>query len=94
MPHTTNETNPAVLDVLKMGQDAANKGRLTLWTIYDKPLDYPHGICARRHEVPGGPTAHMMIAELEFLRDTFRGAGLVCVGRAENDDVKIVETWI
>jgi hypothetical protein len=29
-----------------------------------------------------------------MLRDVFRGAGLVRVNRAKNDDVKIVETWI
>lgn len=94
MPHTATATNPAVLDVLQMQHVAANKGRLNLWTIYDKPLDYPHGTCARRHEVPGGPTEHMLIAELEFLRETFREAGLHCLKRQENDDIKIVETWI
>jgi hypothetical protein len=74
--------------------EAAQRGRLTLWTIYDHPLDHPDDIVARRHEVPGGPTEHRMGGDLELLRDVFRGAGLVCVCRADNDDVKIVETWL
>ena len=94
MPHTASETHPAVLDVLKMQQVAADKGRLNFWTIYDKPTDYPHGFCARRHEVPGGPTEHLLISDLDDLRWIFEGAGLHCLKRGDGDDVKIVETWV
>jgi hypothetical protein len=73
---------------------AAQEGKLTMWTIYDQPKDFPGQIVARRHDVPGGPTDHKMGGDLDMLRDVFRGAGLVRVNRAKNDDVKIVETWI
>jgi hypothetical protein len=98
MPDTLSAAQTAVseqvVNILRMQDNAAQQGKLTLWTIYDHPKDYPHGICARRHEAPGGPTEHMLIGELEQLRDAFRAAGLVCVCRSPNDDVKIVETWI
>jgi hypothetical protein len=98
MPDTRNGVQAAVseqaINVLRMQDNAAQRGALTLWTIYDHPKDYPNGICARRHEVPGGPTEHMLVGELEQLRDIFRQAHLVCVCRSPNDDCKIVETWI
>jgi hypothetical protein len=80
--------------VVKAQTEAASRGKLTLWTIYDHPKDFPDDIVARRHEVPGGPTERWMGGDLELLRDVFRGAGLVRVDRAPNDDVKIVESWI
>ena len=86
-----------VLAVLKLQDNAARRGALNFWTIYDCPRDYPHGICARRHELIGGkstPTEHMLVGDLEFLRDIFREAHLVCICRQENDDKPIVETWI
>jgi hypothetical protein len=87
-----------VVGILKVQDNAARRGALNFWTIYDRPTDYPHGIIARRHELPTGgkptPTNHMLVADLEFLRDCFREAGLVCICRQENDDVKIIETWI
>jgi hypothetical protein len=80
--------------VVSVQAEAASYGKLTLWTIYDKPKDHPDEIVARRHEVPGGPTETLMGGDLGLLREVFRGAGLVCVGRQEGDDVKILETWI
>jgi hypothetical protein len=80
--------------VLQMTDNATRQGALNLWTIYDRPKDYPHGIIARRHLMPGGPTECMLIAPLEDLRAIFVAAGLVCVPRADNDDVKIVESWV
>jgi|HubBroStandDraft_2_1064218.scaffolds.fasta_scaffold38594_6 hypothetical protein len=99
MPDTMREGPTGALEesvtfVLKMTDNAARQGALSLWTIYNKPVDYPHGIIARRHLIPGGPTECMLIAPLEDLREIFHAAGLVCVVRSDNDDVKIVETWI
>jgi hypothetical protein len=98
MPDTQREARTvdsvAVIEITQAQTEAAQRGALTLWTIYDKPTDYPHGVIARRHEVPGGPTNHMIIADLEFLRRVFHIAGLVCVARADEDDVKIVESWL
>jgi hypothetical protein len=80
--------------VLTTQSEAAKEGKLTMWVIYDKPKDFPEETVARRHEVPGGPTDNMMGGEVEFMRDVFRAAGLVCIGRQEGDDAKILETWI
>jgi hypothetical protein len=80
--------------VLMVNANAAKRGVLCIWTIYDRPTDYPHGHIARRHEAPGGPTDHMLTGELEELRDVMRGAGLVCVCRQEGDEPPIVESWI
>jgi hypothetical protein len=44
--------------------------------------------------MPGGPTECMLIAPLEALREIFAAAGLVCVPRSDNDDIKIVESWV
>lgn len=86
-----------VRGILQLQDQAAKRRALNFWTIYDKPKDYPHGICARRHEAKDGsstPTDNFLVGDLQFLRDCFRGAGLVCICRQENDDAKIIETWI
>ena len=90
----TGALDESVTFVLTMTDNAARQGALNLWTIYDRPKDYPHGIIARRHLMPGGPTECMLVAPLEDLREIFGAAGLVCVARSDNDDVKILETWI
>jgi hypothetical protein len=102
MPDTLTEAQTAVLDdnvlfVLNTTDDSAQRGALAIWTIYDHPRDYPHGFVARKHEAIGGQsvtTDVMLIAELEELRRIFGDAGLVCVPRADNDDIKIVESWV
>lgn len=86
-----------VWTILKLQDNAAKRGALGLWTVYDRPKDYPHGICARRHEVTAGrskPTEHILIGELKQLQGYFRAAGLHRLPRDEKDDVKIVETWV
>jgi hypothetical protein len=86
-----------VIDILLAQTEAAQRGALTVWTIYDRPKDYPHATVARKHEVASGvsvPGDHLLIADLEFLRECFRAAGLVLVPRADDDDVKIVESWV
>jgi hypothetical protein len=80
--------------ILQLNHNAAQRGVLAFWTVYDHPKDYPHGFCARRHDVPGGPQDCYLMAPLEELRSVFEGAGLHCLPRAEGDDSKIVETWI
>jgi hypothetical protein len=89
--------NPAVEDVLRTQHERGQRGYLSLWTIYDRPNDYPHGFIARRHDVGRGkstPAADLLIADLEGLREVFQNAGLHCIPRQKDDDVKIVESWI
>jgi|SRR5579864_2869512 len=86
--------------VLKLQHSAAQRGALTLWTLFDHPKDYPNGFIARRFEVNKDglvqATDHTLSAgpQPDELQDVFRKAGLVCVGRMSEDDPVIVETWI
>jgi hypothetical protein len=79
--------------------DAANRGALGVWTIYDKPTDHPDGYIARMHEAGGGnpnpiATHNVLTGELEAIRDTFVLAGLTPIGRQPDDPPKIVESWL
>jgi hypothetical protein len=85
------------MNVLMLQANAEKRGNLNIWTIYDKPTDYPHGFCARRHEVSKhGPLAtdHLLMGELSDLRLIFLRAGLHCLNRQEEDEPQIVESWV
>lgn len=70
---------------------------LEIWTIYDKPSDWPAGYVTRCFRVwPGGGTEPGEAFFCLTLEDA-RGCvppNLCCLGRQENDDPVIVETWI
>lgn len=83
------------LMVLIAQKEAAERGTLTLWTVYDHPKDYPDGFIARMHEASGGPTNRTHTGTLKELREIFRRAGLFRImARHPDDDAKIVETWL
>lgn len=82
------------LCVLMTQASAAKRGALTIWTIYDRPADYPHGYIARRHEAPGGPTDHTLIGDLDGLREIFLAAGFTNIRRQPDDEPPIVESWV
>jgi hypothetical protein len=87
----------AAYGVLMVQSNAIKRGNLTIWTIYDRPTDYPHGHIARRFEVGGGETIatdHSLIGDLEELREVFRRAGLTNICRQEGDQPQVVESWI
>ncbi len=71
---------------------------LDLWTIYQRPLDFPQHYVARRWEVRHSgprPTADIIVAEdIERLRDAMRARGLHNIGRKPGDEAQIVESWI
>lgn len=72
---------------------------LFMWTIYERPLDYPRSFVARRWVVkPDGVVAAedrvLVSDELEWLRDQMEDMGLYCIPRSESDEPQIVETWI
>jgi hypothetical protein len=97
MPHTCANTDVVVRELLTTQAKEAKLGRLTVWTVYDRPTDWPDSIVARRHIVTKQgprPTDDMLFADLGYLRDCFHDAGLVCIPRHPNDDEKIVETWV
>ncbi len=67
---------------------------LSLWTIYDRPTDFPDSFVARRFELDR-PTNEVIVArDLEALRDCFRDIGLYRLERWAQDDPKIVEVWV
>lgn len=71
---------------------------LQLWTVYDRPSDFPAAFVARRHDVyrdGSRPTRYFLMAlDLEDLRNTLEAMGLALVCRRDpEDDPCIVETW-
>ena len=72
--------------------------KLAMWIVYDHPTDYPHCYVARRFEVgASGATAteSMMICpDLDRLRGQLVLMGLTPINRSDEDDAKIVETWV
>ena len=78
-----------IYQIIIVQAEAAKRGVLTIWTVYEKPRDYPTGWIARMHEVGGAvvkPTGHVIKAvELEPIREKLARAGLVCIPRQEGD---------
>ena len=67
--------------------------RLSLWTIYDHPRDYPRCFVARRYELDQATADVLTAGTLADLRAKLP-PGLTRLERAEGDDAKIVEVWI
>lgn len=70
---------------------------LVMWTVYEKPRDFPRSYVARKWLVQGGgnfgPTPeHIVSPSLDVLR-MLLPAGLTCVPRTPGDDPCIVEVW-
>lgn len=85
-------------EIIKQMHEQAQKGVLCMWTIYDKPTDFPDTFVARRHDVGKGgkplPTEHLIKGDLSKLRVLFLQAGLTCISRHEQDEPQIVEVWL
>jgi hypothetical protein len=79
--------------VLMANAEAIKRGALSLWTIYEKPLDHPDGFLARRFEMDA-PTEDTVVGDLEQIREIFTRAGLYRLGRMVDDEPQIVETWV
>lgn len=73
---------------------------LDLWTIYERPKDYPEGYVARRFEVGVGvhsPTNQIITADsLDEIRELLLDAhpGLYRIPRSPEDEPQIVEVWV
>lgn len=81
-----------------MGLNDALASLLSMWVVYDHPLDMPeHNIVARRHEVHAtGPlaTKDVLVGHtLQAVRDQLP-RGLARLPRALEDDPTIVEVWL
>lgn len=84
--------------VMTANREAQERGVLSVWTIYERPRDYPDGYIARRHEVGGGPrplaTGDTVTGGLEEIRRVFWGVGLAKLSRSPDDEPQIVESWV
>jgi hypothetical protein len=74
---------------------------LELFTIYDRPADFPHSVVCRRFRVFSGrleadPLPCVIGHDLIFVREALRleHPGLVCIGREPGDEPSVVETWL
>ena len=70
---------------------------LSVWIIYDHPVDYPNGFVARRAEVSTEPPlSHSFVyaGDLASLRREMRSRRLFRIPRDPKDYPKIIETWI
>jgi len=86
-----------VHEIITASHDAMERGILVIWTIYDKPKDYPEGIIARRFEIGKGAvlaTTDTVTGSLEKIRASFTLAGLTRLPRQAEDDRNIVECWV
>jgi hypothetical protein len=71
---------------------------LSIWSVYDHPDDFPESYIAKRFELHAGEvysTNDFMIHhDLGLLRHRLERCGLFCIPRYDDDDPKIVETWV
>jgi hypothetical protein len=72
--------------------------RMSIWTVYDHPTDFPNNYVAREWIIENGkerPGTNIIIApDIERLREVLRRGLFHPIPRSENDDPVIVESWI
>lgn len=66
---------------------------LELWTVYDSPIDLPGRFVARKWVLDQPTNELLQDKTLEGLRAKLP-QGLTRLERSQQDDPKIVETWI
>lgn len=71
---------------------------LTLWTVYDHPLDYPDHYVVRPFMVVDGTVtpgdSSYLYRDLDLAREWLHRMGLFRLERSPEDDPTIVETWV
>jgi len=73
---------------------------LNIYTIFDKPLDFPEHFVCRKFVVDSTgaviPEQNILYKSksLENIQFTLSNMGLFNIGREPLDDIKIVESWI
>jgi hypothetical protein len=87
-----------VVHVLTAQSDAAKRGALAIWTVYDRPDEYPDGYIARMFEAaPGGattPTDIVLTGKLDGIRHVLAQARRIRLDRKPDDAPQVVETWL
>jgi hypothetical protein len=74
-----------------------DRRRLPMWTIYDRPKEFPAGYLARLwYSLPQPEATALVIPndDLEVLRDYFAEIGCTLLPRSEADQPNIVESWL
>lgn len=74
-------------------------GELPIWTIYQRPKEFPDGYVARKWVVEASSELKLTVEviparRLSDLRDALAGMGLTRLDRMPEDDPSIVEVWI
>lgn len=73
---------------------------MAMWTIYDRPSDFPDSFVARKWEITAKkspyPTSDFITADtLEEIRNQLMALGMSApLPRDSEDDDVIVETWV
>lgn len=71
---------------------------LNIWTMFDRPTDFPDHYVVRltvvTREGPQLTNVTLYSDDIEELRDVMRQQGLTCLTRFPEDDPKIVEVWL
>lgn len=85
-------------EIVIVQAEAAKRGRISIWTIHERPKDYPTGFVAKMFELSAAgrqPTQYAIRSEeLEPIREKLSRAGLACLPRDDSDGPQIVESWI
>lgn len=89
----------ATEQILQIQAESIKRGALSIWTIYDKPRDFPHSYVARRFEVSNASTEPLATddvvqGDLPIIRKSFAQCGLTCIPRDPSDEPQIVESWL
>jgi hypothetical protein len=67
---------------------------LHIWTIYDRPSDFPHNYVARKFALDKPTDDFIVSPNLDALRQIMVDKGLTCLTRSPQDDPRIVESWL
>jgi hypothetical protein len=85
-------------EIVIVQAEAAKRGRVSIWTIHERPKDYPIGFVAKMFELSSAgprPARYAIRSEeLEPIREKLSRAGLVCLPRDDGDEPQIIESWI
>ncbi len=73
--------------------------QVEIWTVFEKPTDFPQDYVARRFVIQGGEppwgTEEKIVSKsLDLIRASMQARGLILLPRDENDQPRILESWI
>jgi hypothetical protein len=91
------EPRDVVMAVREAQAKSVARGYLPIWTVYNRPSDYPNGYIARLHltgDGAMGATDLTIKADLSDIRRVLRLAGLTKMAREPEDMPQIIESWL